>query len=138
MATNTTSTPPLAESDDDGSVSAWFLIVPHFFIAVLSWLQTLLALNRLTWRPTRAEYAGLGFFGMRAIMSCLAAVAAARSGIGVQLCAALVSALFGWAAFLVIYNGEMLLPTMQQWNAAVLVLVISGMWEASSRLMVNI
>ena len=123
---------------DTGSVPDAYLLIPQLLISILGWLRTLLALNRMKWRITMAEGLGLVLFTSAGLVRCVTALSTRRSGIVLQLASAVVASLMVWAAFIVIFNNRFVPPTRQQWHSMILVIAVSSLWEAHSRIMVNL
>ena len=127
-----------ADDEDEGGIPEVFLLIPQLSISLLGWLRTLLALNRMKWHITMAEGIGLVLFVSAGLVRCVTALSTRRAGIVLQVFSAVVASLMVWAAFIVIFNNSLKLPTFQQWQSMILVIAVSALWEAHSRIMVNL
>ena len=130
--------PVECSSSNDGSISAAWLLLPQMAISLLGWSRTLLALNRFRLRISRPEFLALVLFVSAGLTRCVTALATRRAGFAMQILAAGTASLMVWAGFILIFNNSFDVPSGQQWHSMVLVIVVSGMWEVHSRIMVNL
>jgi hypothetical protein len=120
-----------------GTVDRVVLLFPHLAIQVISWLQVVLSLNRFRgfFLLTTPELVGLGMYTTSAVIRWAASLAARNAAFYFQLSLALVSAMLGWGAFVIIYNDRIELPTRQQMSSIGLVVLVTVLWEVVTRLL---
>lgn len=126
-----------AEEAKAGGVHPALLLLPHLAIQFVSWLQIVLSLNRFNGvaRFTRAELAGLAIYLCSAFVRWTASLATTNASFAFQAVTACIGGLMSFSGFIIIYNDRVALPTRQQRNSILLVLVITTLWETVSRMM---
>ena len=112
------------------------VIVPQFFISVISWMQLILSLNRFTSirNFTRVDVFGLSLFLLGGVLRWIAALAVRTHSVFFQISCAALGTVIKTTAFIIIYNCELKLPTRQQLIALILSMVITSLWEIQTRL----
>ena len=126
-----------AESD---KIHPGLLLLPHLAIQFISWIQVVLSLNRFNGisRFTRPEVFGLFVYICTAFVRWTASLATTNASFSFQATTAVVGGLMSFTAFVIIYNDRISLPTRQQRNSILLVVVITTLWETVSRMMMNV
>ena len=116
------------------------LLLPHLAIQFISWIQVVLSLNRFSGiaRFTRAEVFGLIVYICTAFVRWTASLATTNASFVFQVTAAVIGGLMSFTAFIIIYNDRIDLPTRQQRNSILLVVVITTLWETVSRMMMSV
>ena len=126
------------EHDSESSLHPGWIVLPHAAIALVNWGNIILSLNKF--RGLRAftpsEYLALLILMVSALVGGVTSLATRTSQFYFQLAAAFVRALMTWAAFVLVFNGSLTPPTVQQGQALVLALVSTGLWEVINRMMV--
>lgn len=125
------------DADASYTIPAYVIVFPQLAIAIMGWFRTLLSLNRLTWNPSRVEVAGFVLLLGSAMLRCIGAFATRTSGMLLQFLAACIASVMVWTSFIIIFNNNFVLPSTQQWQSLVIVLVVSLLWEVHSRIMVS-
>ena len=112
------------------------IMVPHFLIASISWLQLIFSLNRFTsFRSfTKSDIFGLFMYLLAGMMRWVGAMSIRTHTIFLQLVSAILATSIKTAAFFIVYNGAFELPSRQQWIALALSIIITSLWEVSHRL----
>lgn len=126
------------EHDAPSALHPGWIVLPHVAIALVNWGNIILSLNKF--RGLRAftapEYLALFILMVSALVGGVTSLATRTSQFYFQLSAAFVRALMTWAAFVLVFNGSLTPPTLQQSQALVLALVSTGLWEVINRMMV--
>ena len=138
-ATTTASLPVVEENGSDVGIR-FLILLPHVGIALVSWIQTVLSLNRFSSprRITRPELLGLSLFLSSAIVRWLTSIATRKATFRTQVFGASTGSLMAFSAFVVIYNDRIDLPSRQQANSLLLVLVVTALWETVTRLILDL
>jgi hypothetical protein len=112
------------------------VMIPQTLIALISWFQLILSLNKFT--SIRAfstvDFYGLILFMLGGILRWIAALAVRNYSIEFQVCSAALGTLIKSTAFIIIFNCSFQLPTVQQFIALLLSVVITSLWEIQNRL----
>ena len=116
------------------------LLLPHLAIQFVSWMQIVLSLNRFSGvtRFTRPELIGLCIYIFTAFVRWTASLATTTSSFIFQLVVASIGGMMSFTAFIIIYNDRIDLPTRQQRNSIILVIVTTALWETVSRMLMSI
>lgn len=111
------------------------ILLPHLGIAVLSWAQILFSINRYRGvnKLTRADLWSLLIFLHSAFVRWIGAIAI-RASPTYQILSSTIGATLAWISFVLIFNQDVLLPTIQQTWALGFALVLNLLWELSNRL----
>jgi hypothetical protein len=124
---------------NDNAMPPSLLLLPHLAISLVSWMQIVLSLNRFSGvaRFTRPEMVGLCIYIFTAFVRWTASLATTNASFLFQLGAASIGGMMSFTAFIIIYNDRIDIPTRQQRNSIVLVMLITALWEAVSRMLMN-
>ena len=123
-----------------GTIHPSLLLLPHLAIQIVTWIQIVLSLNRFNgiMRFTRPEIAGLVIYLCTAFVRWTASLATTNASFMFQVVTACIGGLMSFTAFIIIFNDRVDMPTRQQRNSLLLVLVITSLWEAVSRMMMTV
>lgn len=131
---------PAPSQSDENSIPPVLLLLPHLAIQFVSWMQIVLSLNRFSGvtRFTRPELIGLCIYIFTAFVRWTASLATTTSSFIFQLVVASIGGMMSFTAFIIIYNDRIDLPTRQQRNSIILVIVTTALWETVSRMLMSI
>lgn len=122
------------------SIDAYLVVLPvQMFVSFIGWSSSMLALNRiqLCKRLSNAERVGALLYFAAAFIRTATALAT-KSGVEwVQASTALIGSTISWAAFIVIFNDRVMLPTRQQFYAIVLSATATAAWELQNYIVVH-
>jgi hypothetical protein len=120
-------------------VDFFIVLLVQLGVSVVSWLASMLSLNRLSRirRFTPAELYGALLYAIAAIVRTFAALATKSGSYVTQACTAFVGSTVSWVSFIVIYNNEIVLPTKQQLNAIALSVAATGFWEMQNYIVIH-
>lgn len=112
------------------------LLLPHVAIGLCWWLAHILALNRFHKMRvfSTAERLALALHLGAGLVRTTASLGTRFGSFHVQVSAALVGTTMSWAAFVLIYNDKVVLPSRQQLHAAGFDLVRACLWETINRM----
>ena len=137
---NNTTTTQMDDLVWEPTLDAYFVVLPvQMFISFIGWTSTMLALNRIKicHRLTDAERFGALLYFATAFIRTVTALAT-KSGIEwVQASTALIGSTISWAAFIIIFNDNVMLPTRQQFYAIALSATATAAWELQNYIVVH-
>lgn len=112
----------------------------QFCIAAIGWVSTILSLNRFrsVLKFTRPEVIGGGLYIVSGLCRAVAALATKSASASVQAITALMGSGMSWAAFIIIFNDSVALPSKQQVNAILLAVVTTGFWELQNYIVLHV
>ena len=115
------------------------ILLPHTGIAIISWLQIVLSLNRFRGftRPSQAEALGLVLYLSSALVRWITSLATQNSSFLIQVVSASMGSLMAFGSFVIVYNDRIDIPTRQQAHSFILVLVTTLLWEVINMMIVN-
>lgn len=115
-------------------------LFPHLGISVLSWLQLVFSMNRFYGIKKFKVIDAWAFmlFLHGAFVRWIAALAIRTHNPFYQLTASMIGAALSWTSFVVVYNGDFVLPTRQQTFALLITLLITMLWELNNRIIFNL
>ena len=123
---------------DPQAAGTYVVLAPQVGISLVSWLQLVFSMNRYRGvaRFERIDLWALLLFLQGAFVRWMAALALVASSLPLQMAAALVASAISWAGFVLIFNGDLHLPSRQQWIALAMSLLVTLLWEVHNRLLV--
>ena len=114
----------------------YLLLLPQLAISLTSWAQIVLSINQYKgcckFRYT--DLWGLLLLTHGSFVRWIATVAT-RTSASFQFIAAIVGATIGWTSFVVIFNGDFVLPTRQQTWSLAMSLIVTMLWEMNNRIL---
>lgn len=100
-------------------------------LAFISWLRHMLAMNLLVKRETRtpARWLALYYFGCYSVSLLAASLFATLSSPVEQLLSSLVASSFTWVGFVLIFEGDLVYPSRQQYAALSQLILLHVVYE---------
>ena len=121
-------------------VSAYWILLPQFGISMVSWTQLILAMNQYhgVCRFSPVDLWSLLLFCLASVVRWTASLAIRTSSLEFQLLLAFLATALGWVGFVVVFNKDFVLPTVQQSWALGMSLAVTTLWEVNNRLVVTL
>ena len=120
--------------------AAYWILFPQMGISVLSWSQLILSMNRyrgiISFRVI--DLWSLLLFLLASIVRWTAALAIRTSSLEFQVLLAFLATSLGWTGFIIVFNKDFVLPTVQQCWALFMSLLVTVFWEVNNRLVVDL
>lgn len=115
----------------------YILLLPQLGISLTSWAQMVLSMNRYKGccRFRLSDLWGLVLLVHAGFVRWIATLATRSDTLLFQISASVIAAILGWVSFVVIFNGDFLLPTRQQTLSLVMSLVVTMLWEINNRIL---
>ena len=109
-------------------------------IGSIGWISTILTLNRFQSirKFRRSEIIGGSLYLMSGLCRAVAAPATKTASAYTQAITALIGSGLSWAAFIIIFNNSVVLPSKQQFNAILLAVVTTALWELQNYIVIHV
>lgn len=114
----------------------YVLLIPQVCISAVSWGQYIFSVNRYrgAMNLTTSDLVSFIVLMNSALVRWVATLAVRSDNVTFQMLSAFIGSTLGWAAFVLVYNEDFLIPTRQQMMALLLSLTITMLWEINGRL----
>lgn len=122
----------------DSSAVSYGLLGVHMTISLGGWLQLVFSMNRFR-GPCNFFFIdvwALVVYLQAGAVRWVASLAVREPSVAFQLTVACLGTVLSWVAFVLIFNEKFSYPTAQQFAALFMSLILTLLWEASSRLVV--
>ena len=126
---------------DDVNPLYYWAFLPQIGISTIGWFSTILSLNRFRCRISEyslPEKIAFVLYMIASLTRVVAGGATVRKNFPMQLTAGILGSLLTFAAFIMIYNNNLELPSKQQIQSILLVMITTGLWEIHARIFMAI
>ena len=131
----------ITSTDDEFNPLYYWAFLPQIGISIIGWFSTILSLNRFRCKVNEyssPEKIAFLLYLIASFTRVVAGGATVRKNFPMQLISGILGSLLTFAAFIMIYNNNLELPSKQQIQSIFLVMLTTGLREIHARIFMTI